>query len=139
MWIMRPDRSAQIVSVDMNGKMQVLKTLTWRDITQPPSLSPDGKFFAFHDVTDRQSPPDIYILATDGSREHRIEHPSDDNKPMFLPDGSGFVFESNRRGVRDLWFQGVRDGRPTGEPRLVWRQVGPFGQLERFTDTGSLV
>ncbi len=25
------------------------------------------------------------------------------------------------------------DGRPTGEPRLVWREVGAFGQVERFT------
>jgi hypothetical protein len=139
MWAIRGDRSAQIASVDMNGKMQVLKTLTWRDHTQPPSLSPDGKFIAYHDATDRQSRPDLYILAADGSREQRIEHPADDSKPMFLPDGSGIVFESNRRGVRDLWFQGVTDGRPVGEPRLVWRQLGAFGQVERFTDTGSLV
>lgn len=139
LFVMRADQSAQIASVDLNGKMEVLKTLTWRDLTQPPSLSPDGRFLAYHDTTARQSPNDVYILATDGSREQRIEHSAEDMKPLFVPDGSGVVFESNRRGYRDLWFQAVVDGRPSGEPRLVWRNVGYYGQAERFTDAGSLV
>jgi WD40 repeat protein len=139
LFVMRADESAQIASVDMNGKLEVLKTLTWRDLTQPPSLSPDGRFVAYHDTTARQSPNDIYILATDGSREQRIEHPAEDMKPLFVPDGSGVVFESNRRGYRDLWFQAVADGRASGEPRLVWRNVGYYGTAERFTDAGSLV
>src|SRR5262249_25256476 len=112
---------------------------TWRDITQPPSLSPDGRFVAYHDTTSREAPNDIYILATDGSREQRIEHPAEDSKPVFVPDGSGVGFESNRRGYRDLWFQALADGRPSGEPRLVWRNIGYYGQAERFTDAGSLL
>jgi hypothetical protein len=139
LFVMRADESTQIASVDMNGKMEVLKTLTWRDLTQPPSLSPDGRFVAYHDTTSRQAPNDIYILATDGSREKRIEHPAEDMKPLFVPDGSGVVFESNRRGYRDLWFQAIQDGRPSGEPRVIWRNVGYYGQAERFTDAGSLV
>ena len=139
LWLLRSDGSAQISSVDMSGRLQVLKTLTWRDHTQPPSLSPDGRFLAYHDATDRQSRPDLYIIATDGSRGERVEHPADDSKPMFVPDGSGVVFESNRRGARDLWFLAVNDGRPSGQPRLVWRDVEPFGQVERFTETGSLL
>jgi WD40-like Beta Propeller Repeat len=138
LFVMRADQSAQIVSVDMNGKLEVLKTLTWRDLTQPPSLSPDGRFVAYHDTTSREAPNDIYVLATDGSREQRIEHPAEDSKPLFVPDGSGIVFESNRRGYRDLWFQAIADGRPSGEPRLIWRNIGPYGTAERFTDAGSL-
>ena len=138
LFVMRSDQSAQIASVDMSGKLQVLKTLTWRDHSQPPSLSPDGRFLAYHDATSRQSPPDLYIIATDGSREQRVEHPADDSKPMFLPDGSGVVFASDRRGARDLWFLAVKDGRPADQLRLVWRNVGPIGVAEGFTDTGSL-
>jgi Tol biopolymer transport system component len=138
LFILRSDQSAQIASVDMSGKLQVLKTLTWRDHTQPPSLSPDGRFVAYHDTSSRQASPDLYIIATDGSHEQRIEHPAGDSKPMFLPDGSGVVFVSDRRGAQDLWFLAVKDGQPVGQPRLVWRNVGFFGQAERFADNGSL-
>jgi Tetratricopeptide repeat/WD40-like Beta Propeller Repeat len=134
----RNDRSAQIASVNLSGKLEVLKTLTWRDTGQFPSLSPDGSFLAYHDAAGRQTPSDLFIIATDGSREHRVEHAADDSKPTFLPDGSGVVFESNRRGDRDLWFLTVADGKPTGQPRLVWRDVAPFGEVEGFSDTGSL-
>jgi Tol biopolymer transport system component len=134
----KQDRSAQIASVNMSGKLEVLKTLKWRDTGQFPSLSPDGKFVAFHDSIAAQNPSDLYIIATDGSSEHRVEYPSDDSKPMFLPDGSGVVFESNRRGERDLWFLSVKDGKTTGQPRLVWRDVGSFGSMDGFSDTGSL-
>jgi len=137
LFVFRKDLSAQIVSVDLSGKLEVLKTLAWRDHSQLPSLSPDGKFIAYHDAPDRQAPPDIFILATDGSREQRLEHPADDSKSMFAPDGSGVVFESNRRGPRDIWFQAVTDGRPAGQPRLVMRNLG-FGQAELFADNGSL-
>ena len=138
LFVMRSDQSAQIASVDMNGKQDVLKTLTWRDSTQAPSLSPDGRFLAYHDVTDRQSPPDLYILATDGSHAQRIEHPARDSQPSFLPDGSGIVFASDRRGPLDLWFQPVADGRPSAQPRLVWRDAMPYGTAEEFADNGSL-
>src|SRR5262249_8047476 len=59
LFVMRADESAQIASVDMNGKLEVLKTLTWRDTTQPPSLSPDGRFVAYHDTTSREALNDI--------------------------------------------------------------------------------
>jgi Tol biopolymer transport system component len=139
LFVMRSDSSAQIASVELSGTLQVLKTLTWRDHAQPPSLSPDGRFVAYHDATSRETRPDLYILATDGSVEHRVEHPADDSKPIFVPDGSGVVFASDRRGTRDLWFLEVKAGRPAGEPRLVWRNIGPFGLVQRFTDSGSLL
>jgi tetratricopeptide (TPR) repeat protein len=137
LFVFRKDLSAQIVSVDMSGKLEVLKTLAWRHHSQLPSLSPDGKFIAYHDAPDRQAPPDIFILATDGSREQRLEDPADDSKSLFAPDGSGIVFESNRRGPRDIWFQAVTDGRPVGQPRLIMRNLG-FGTAEHFADNGSL-
>ena len=136
-WIMMGDSTAQIASVDLNGNVQTLKTLTWRDHSQPPSLSPDGQLLAYHDAIDRSARPDVYLLATDGSREQRLEHPANDSKPMFLPDGSGIVFESDRRGSRDLWFVPISTGRIAGAARLVWRNLSPFGQAERFAENGA--
>ena len=132
------DLIAEIAWVDMNGKLSVLKRLEGRSDTQPPSLSPDGRFIAYHHRVDRTSAPDIYLLAADGSREVRVEDPASDSKPMFTPDGSGVVFESDRRGIRDLWFLPVKDGQPAGSARVVWRDIAPYGQALSFGENGSL-
>jgi len=138
-FVRKPDDTAQIASIDLtDGAFNVLKTLDYRDHSQPPSLSPDGRFITYHDAPDRESPPDVFLLATDGSGEFRVEHPASDSKPMFAPDGSGIVFQSNRRGARDLWFLPVADGRPSGAPRIAWRDLEHYGQVLRFAENGSL-
>ncbi|MCK5408165.1 MAG: PD40 domain-containing protein, partial [Candidatus Krumholzibacteria bacterium] len=138
-FVRKPDGTAQIASIDLtDGTFNVLKTLDYRNHSQPPSLSPDGRLITYYDRPDRESPPDVFLLATDGSGEFRVEHPASDSKPIFAPDGSGIVFESDRRGARDLWFLPVADGMPSGAPRIVWRDVGPYGQVLRFAENGSL-
>ena len=139
LFVMRPDRAAEIVEVAVtDGSRQVLHTLKARNHTQPPSLSADGRFIAYHDSDSTQSPPDIFVMATDGSSSIRVEHPANDSKPLFTPDGSGVVFQSDRKGG-DLWFLPIVDGRPSGEPRPVWGEVGPFGQAVAFAENGSLI
>ncbi len=140
-WIldMRPDRAAEIASVSLaDGSVEVLKTLTWRNLTQAPSLSPDGHFIAYHDADTRESPPDLFLLATDGSRETRVEHPAADSRPLFAPDGSGVVFRRDGDEGNDLWFLPVVDGRPAGGARRVWVDIGPFGTATVFAENGSL-
>jgi len=138
-FVRKPDDTAQIASLDLtDGAFNVLKTLDYRNHSQPPSLSPDGRFITYHDAPDRESPPDVFLLATDGSGEFRVEHPASDSKPMFAPDGSGIVFQSNRRGARDLWFLPVADGRPSGAPRIAWRDLEHYGEVLRFAENGSL-
>jgi serine/threonine protein kinase len=136
-WLMRADRTASIASIDLkDGSQEVLKTLPWRDHTQPPSLSPDGRFITYHDAGPGQ-PPDIFIASTDGSQDLRVEHPARDGLPVFTPDGSGIVFLSNRKGG-DLWFLPVADGRPDGDARAIWDDIGPYGQTLGFAENGSL-
>jgi len=139
-WVfaIRPDRAAEIASVDLaSGTKKVLKTLAFRSLTQAPSLSPDGRFIAYHDADSPNGQTDLFLIATDGSRDVRIRHPASDSRPMFTPDGSGIVFHSTRSG-RDLWFLPVADGEPAGEPRLVWRDIGPYGVSFGFGENGSL-
>jgi serine/threonine protein kinase/Tol biopolymer transport system component len=139
LFIMNRDRSAQIASIPISGgSLDVLRTLTWRTHTQSPSLSPDGRFIAYHDADTRDALADVFIVATDGSRQTRLEHAAADLKPFFTPDGSGIVFDSNRRGTRDLWFQPLTDGRPAGDPRIVVADINPFGMIHGFADNGSL-
>jgi len=101
-YILSPEGASQIASVNVSdGSTEVLKTMSWHNTTQVPSLSPDGRFLVYHDADDRNAEPDIFILATDGSQEVRLENPAADRNPMFAPDGSGFVFLSNRNGGQD--------------------------------------
>ena len=138
-FVMRTDWAAEITSVSLaDGSKRVLKTLAWRSHTQAPSLSPDGRFVAYHDADKPDSPADVFLVATDGSGTVRVEHPANDLKPLFTPDGSGIVFESNRNKGRDLWFLPIAGGRPAGEPRTVWADTGPFGTAVSFAEDGSL-
>jgi len=136
-WLMRADRTASIASIDLkDGSQEVLKTFPWRDHTQPPSLSPDGRFITYHDAGQGQL-PDIFIASTEGGQDLRVEHPARDGVPVFTPDGSGIVFLSSRKGG-DLWFLPVADGRPAGDARAIWDDIGPYGQTMGFAENGSL-
>ncbi|MDX1393478.1 MAG: protein kinase [Gemmatimonadota bacterium] len=138
-FVIRSDGAAEIASIALaDGSVEVLKTLTWRDLTQSPSLSPDGRFIAYHHADTRQAPPDLFFIATDGSREVRVDSPSSDSRPLFSPDGSGVVFRRDGPDGADLWFLPVADGRPAGEPRVVWPDIGPYGTATVFAENGSL-
>ncbi len=65
----RKDRTNQIVLVSVaDGSVSVLKTMDWRP--QKMSLSPDGRYIAYDFPPQEDSPEhDIFVLATDGSRE----------------------------------------------------------------------
>jgi len=131
--------ASQIASVAVaDGSLDVLKTMRWHRETQAPSLSPDGELLVYHDADGEDAEPDVFIIASDGSREERLEHEAADRNPMFAPDGSGFVFLSDRRGSQDLWFQPVVDGQAEGEPRVVFEDIGPAGTSHRFADNGTL-
>ncbi|HSC29796.1 MAG TPA: protein kinase, partial [Vicinamibacterales bacterium] len=140
-WLMVGDAggASQIASVGIaDGSIAVLKTMRWHRATQAPSLSPDGEFLVYHDADGEDANPDVLIIASDGSREVRLEHPAADRNPMFVPDGSGIVFLSDRGGNQDLWFQPVSNGQPKGEPRVVFEDIGPAGTNHRFSDDGTL-
>ena len=134
----RHDGTNQIVLVSVaDGSTRTLKSFDWREPS--PSLSPDGRYVAYDFPPQEDSlRRDIYLLAVDGSREILlVEHPAHDFSPIWAPDGSGILFVSDRTGTMDAWFLDVEDGRPTGSPRMVKRNLGEV--LPRgFTRDGAL-
>jgi len=69
-------------------------------ILMAPKISPDGQRIAIHRTVQGNS--DIWLL--DGSRSSRFTFDAaTDGFPLWSPDGRTVVFDSNRRGQRDLY------------------------------------
>ena len=133
----RKDKSSQLALVSVaNGSARVLKTVT-RGF-HSADLSPDGHYIVYDFAPDQNSPNrDIFVLATDGSRESPlVQHPADDFSPRWMPDGEGVVFFSDRSGTVGLWAIRVADGKPQGSPTLVKKDIGRVDPLG-FTRNGS--
>ena len=134
----RKDGTNQIVLVSAaDGSVRVLKSLDWRRPTQM-SFSPDGRYIAYDSRTRRDfHRRDIFVLATDGSRESLlVEHPADDRFPLWTPDGSAILFASDRSGPWDQWLIPVAQGTAQGSPTLITENLGPIESL-RFTTDGN--
>jgi Tol biopolymer transport system component len=130
------DRSGQIGIVNTrDGSLRLLKSVGWRGPTHM-SFSLDSKYLVYDlAANDDTVQRDIFILAIDGTQESAaVVHPSDDTLAGWTPDGKSILFASDRRGSRDLWSLAVRDGKPAGEPGLVWRGLG---EMEPLAVTGG--
>ena len=132
------ERTHQIALVSVaDGSVRILKSLDWR-YPRKASLSPDGRYIVYDLQPDQDSPQrDIYLLATDGSREIAlVEHPANDYGPVWAPDGQTIVFASDRTGDYGAWALRVADGKAQGEPLLLKRRLGRFVPLG-FTHNGD--
>jgi len=125
-----------LLSVSDN-KMRTLKTFDWR-YPKKMSFSPDGQYIAYDfPQGDDSIERDIFLLATDGSRETRlIAHPANDYLLGWTPDGQKLLFASNRTGSVGAWIIQVVDGQPVGQPELVKQDIGPVRSLG-LTKKGS--
>jgi Tol biopolymer transport system component len=138
----KPMWDLALVSV-ADGSVQVLKSLDgfhrdWKRYNR--SLSPDGRYVVYdRPMEEHEGACDIFILPTDGSGKEipLVEHPADDSRPIWTPDGKGVIFISNRSGTSDAWFIQVADGKPVGGSQLVKREIGEIHPMG-FTREGSL-
>jgi Tol biopolymer transport system component len=105
------------------GTTKDIRALRFSDFTIP---SPDGRWVAVGFADTPTAPRDIVLLAADGSGETRvIGHPADDTPVAWTPDGSHLLFRSSRTSSPSLWALPVRDGKVSGQPRLVVNDVAP--------------
>ncbi len=90
---------ARTADAAQDQPVRTFRQLTFGDgVELSPSLSPDGKSFAF--VSDRSGNRDIYVQRVDGRTAVNITADSldDDFDPAFSPDGSQIAFHSHRDG-----------------------------------------
>ncbi len=135
----RKDGTSQIALISVDDQsVRVVKTLGW-DNRVEARLSPDGRYIAYDTSGQGPSGPrDIFLLATDGSREiSLVTHTANDMSPVWTPDGNWLAFISNRTGGASLWAVRVADGRPQGKPVLFKRDIGTSSVLG-FSEEGAL-
>lgn len=129
------DGANEIVLVSVSdGATRTLKTLDWR--LGEMSFSPDGRYIAYS-FPQRDKDRDIFLLATDGSRESRlIDHPANDHVLGWTADGKRLLFASNRTGSVGAWIIQVADGQALGQPELLKQDIGPIRSVG-LTKNGS--
>ncbi len=88
-------------------------------------FSPDGMHITFDFLSKEGSESDIYLLSIDGKTEvPLVKHPAHDFFLGWTPDGKHLLFASDRTGTFDVWSLPVSDGRPSGEPEMVRKNLG---------------
>ena len=133
-----PDRTHRIVRIALSdGSVRVLKSMDWRYV-EKMSLSPDGRHLVYDfPAGENSSQRDIFLLATDGSRETvLVRHDANDSYPLWTPGGERVLFVSDRTGAPDLWAVPVEGGKPNGPPALVKQDIGRFFPIG-MTDSGA--
>jgi Tol biopolymer transport system component len=124
--LQKKDRTAQIGLVNAaTGALRVLKSIDWR-LANSIFYSPDGRYLLFDlpagDDTDQR---DVFVLATDGSREiPAVMHPAFDVAMGWTPDGKQLLFASNRSGSMGVWALSFQNGRTQGSPVLIKSDIG---------------
>ncbi|MFZ5928041.1 MAG: hypothetical protein ACOYX1_11395 [Acidobacteriota bacterium] len=132
--LQRNDRTVQIALLSpTDGSYRVLKSVGWGGAGSM-AFSPDGRFLAYNLPSTQDSRSgDIFVLATDGSREYpAVQYPNSKNAPVaWAPGGSHLLFLSDRTGSSGLWAVPMQDGKPHGGAQLIRADVSSVWGMSR--------
>ena len=129
--VSRRDDTSQIGILSVgDGTYQALKTNGWHS-GGSAAFSADGRYVAYDLPGETEPDRDIFLLATDGSREvPLVTGPGDDRLLGWLPDGSGILYHSRTPGSGEIRALRIDGGEAKGEPQLIrsdFGQIIPFG------------
>jgi len=118
-----------------SGAIRVLKT--FEKVFPSVACSPDGAYIAMDYADTKGGKRDISLLAMDGSGEvPLVKHPAADRLFGWVPGRKEFLFISDRTGTWDLWAITVDGGRPSGEPKRIYTDIGQVDPVG-FTQNGD--
>lgn len=121
-----------------DGTVRGIKSLGW--VYPVPKLSPDGRYIAYALAPDdKTQATDVYVIATDGSREFAAaQGPSNDVPMAWSPDGSRLLYLSDRTGRQSLWSLPVQSGKPGGgAAEMIKAEVGSISKPLEMARNGA--
>jgi Tol biopolymer transport system component len=134
-------RGSKIVWLDRRGRRQGEISLP-KERFFGPRLSPDGRRLAVVASAGTER-GDLWLVDLETEQASRLTfHAGWEHYPVWSPDGSRIVFQTNRSGVHDLWIRDLRSGeeRALYASATAWKTprswVGGtllFGSTERKT------
>lgn len=133
------NKTYQIISVKTDdGSFNVLNTFKKLNGISGLCLSSDGKNIAFDFQNGTNKNFDIYSIPVEGGPEiSLVEHPANDRMLGWLPARNEFLFLSDRKGTWDIWSLSVINGNPSGQPKLLYADIGKINPVE-ITQNGTL-
>jgi Tol biopolymer transport system component len=120
-----------------DGSIRDLKS-TGRVRPVVAKFSPDGGYIVYDTGPRSAMASDIFVLSADGSQHSAVvQHPANDNSPIWSPDSSRIFYVSHRTATPSLWSVPIKDGKLDGVEEPVRSDVGAITPLA-MTPTGIL-
>ncbi len=109
-----------------DGALRKLKTFPRGHFIPNMELSPDGRFIVYDDFQQESNlRRDLFVFALDkGVDTLLVTHPAHDSFLGWSPDGDRVFLLSDRTGTFDLWALPMKEGKATGDPRLLKSGIG---------------
>ena len=124
--------------VSSSGALNELRAWSGGATLTNAKYSPDGRHVAYAVTLEGRSRLFVFDVGTRSEIEVTPAAVAD-RLPVWTQDGGGLLFVSDRSGRADLWRVPVRDGKPSGDARVIYADIGDVRHVMGWGGHGSLV
>jgi Tol biopolymer transport system component len=115
------------------GDTRLMKTAEPLENIGGFKYSPNGPYVTFHHNGD------VYTLNSEsGEIEQVTFYDGMDSSPIWSQQGDKLIFISDRQGSNDLFYVEIINGKPTGAPVAMKRQLGEGARIMGMGNDGSI-
>ncbi len=145
-WAESTNSDIYLVGTDGSSKPRNI-TANAKGYDNNPTFSPDGKYLAYNSMERASFESDrnrimLFDLLSGASKELTVGLDQNANHPVWMPDSSALVFDSEQKGTNQLFKIEIQNGStmPISQGRFNWglRGFSPDGKTAIVTRTNML-